>query len=196
MVSPSRLTARVLPELTRHVQMLAYVALRLPEHAAREMTLAVQFDARRQVDPYGNPWAPVREGGRFRKHDPLNHVRDSYFPAVRGDDAIVASEHRAAAALQPKDPAKRRYRRLRHPIEGEGLGSWDKRIARMHRRLFVGARMGEAKREELKQAAAARKAARLARRNAERIALGKKPLKPRKVRSDRARVDALVLRAL
>lgn len=199
------LAAKILPRLTEKVQALAYAAARLPLAASREMALAIQHDMKRQVDPYGTPHAPVvalraRERGVdadvMRRFDPSNHVRDSWYPVVRGTDAIVASDHRAAAALQPKHPRGGRKRRLMHPVSEQGLGTWGKRIERMHRRLVRGAEMGAEVRAQLKAAAEQRRAARLARRNAERALLGLPPVRQRKTRSDRRRIDALVVRAI
>lgn len=184
-----RVAAR-LPVLLEQVRGLQYAAARMPESAAREMALAVQFDHRRQVDPYGVPWAPVLEARAlergidpdiYRPFDKSKSVRDSWQPAVEGDSAIIASDHHAAAALQK--PYKRRRRRLMHPIPGQGLGAWEKRMQRMLGRLLRGAMMGEARRNELKMKAVIRREQRFQRRNEARIKAGLKPLRRRRVRA-------------
>lgn len=208
-----------LPVLSKLVTDLAYVATRQPRAAAIELALAVQYDWRRNVDPYGNAWAPVlptgkqlgkqdSQGrwrdtrGRFvllnsdgtRRYDPSRHIADSYEPRVSGTDAMIVSEHRGSAALQK--PYRRRPARRSHPVEGEGLGNWAPRFAKMHRDLLRGAVMGVEVRAQLKAAAALRKQERFERRNQERIAMGLRPLAPRRQRSDRARIEALAAKAI
>ena len=197
---PSARARAQLPVLSELIGHLAYVATRLPREASRTMMLAVQFDHRRNVDPYGSAQPPVRmtrsaRGGLARRYDPARHIADSYYPVVDGTDAIIASDHRASAALQK--PFKRRPARHSHPVEGRGLGTWAKRIQKMNRDLLVGARIGEAGRAKLKADAEGRRLARHEARNAARVAKGMKalPLRARKVRRDRARIDALVARA-
>jgi len=179
-----------LPVLMGKVRELAYAAAKMPEAAAREMVLAVQHDHSRQVDPYGEQHAPTQQGQRF---DRQRHVRDGWFPVVDGTSAMLVNNHRAAAALQR--PYKGRMERLMHPVDGRGLGTWLKRFERMNRRLVHGALMGAERREATKLAATARRAARQEQRNVARAAAGL-PALPARRRSDRARVDALVVRSL
>lgn len=199
----SRRAGDYLPVLYQRVQELAYATARMPDQAAREMVLAVQFDHRRQVDPYGHPWKPVLEhramerevdSDTYRPFDVHRHVRDTWQPAVEGSTAIIASDHLAAAPLQKA--YKRRPQRLMHPLPGQGLGTWERRIQRMLKRLIYGAMMGTEKREERKLSSAIRRAARHDRRNADRVKLGLKPLRQRVTRRDRRRIDELVVRAL
>lgn len=199
-MKPSARARQQLPVLSEFLGQLAYVAAKLPEAAAREMVLAVQFDWRRAVDPYGNAQPPVRmtrsaRGGLARRYDPARHIADSYYPVVSSDGlAIIASDHKASAALQKA--YRRRPARHSHPIEGQGLGAWEKRFTKMHRDLLKGALMGATVRERLKAEAATRRQVRFEARNAARIRAGLKPLAPRKPRGDRARINALVLRAV
>lgn len=189
---PSAKVRQQLPVLSRLVEGLAYVAAKLPEAAAREMVLAVQYDWRRGQDPYGSAWAPV-EG---RRYDPNRTIANDYYPVVSGTDAIIANDHRASRALQVKDPRNSRPGRRSHPTDGMGLGTWQKRIEKMNRDLLYGAVMGGGARAARKEAAALRRTERFEARNRARIASGLKPLAPRRVRSDRARVDAMVVRAI
>lgn len=194
-----------LPVLSEFLANLLHVATRLAPAAARELALAVQYDHRRDVDPYGNQQAPVRmtrsaRGGMARRYDYQSSIMKSYYPVAVGTDAMIISQHRASRALQVKDPRNSRPGRRSHPDPGAGLGTWERRISRMNRRLLVGARMhyqlGDEKIAEIKAAAAARKQERFDARNRARIANGLKPLAPRRVRSDRARIDQLVERRL
>lgn len=194
-----------LPVLSEFLANLTHVATRLAPAAARELALAVQHDHRRDVDPYGNAQAPVRmtrsrRGGMARRYDYQSKIAKSYYPIAVGTDAMIISQHRGAAALQVKDPRNSRPGRRSHPDPGAGLGTWEKRISRMNRRLLIGARMhyqlGDEGIAKIKADAAARKQARFEERNLARIRLGMKPLKPRKVRADRARIDQLVERRL
>lgn len=196
---PSARARQQLPVLCDLIGHLAYVAARLPEAAAREMVLAVQYDHRRNVDPYGKAQAPVkmdrsRLGGMSRRYDAERHIADSYYPVVDGTDAIIESQHRASRALQK--PFKRRPGRKSHPTEGGGLGSWGQRFSRMNRRLLIGARIGEEGRAKLKADAEARRIDRHTKRNEARVKNGLAPLKLRARRKDRARVDNLVRRAV
>lgn len=192
---PGPVAKAQLPVLSKLITDLGYVATRQPRAAAIELALAVQHDWRRNVDPYGNAWAAVRETeGLSRRYDPSRHVADSYEPRVSGTDAMIVSEHRGSAALQK--PYKRRPGRRSHPVEGEGLGNWAPRFAKMHRDLLRGAIMGVEVRAQLKAAAALRKQERFERRNLERIANGLRPLAPRRQRSDRARIEALAAKAI
>lgn len=198
---PSAVARQQLPVLSKLIEGLAYVATRLPMEASREMMLAIQYDSRRDVDPYGHAQPMVKmdrsiRGGLSRRYDFQRHIADSYYPVVDGTDAIVASDHIASRALQK--PFKRRPGRASHPTENGGLGTWQKRIERMNRRLLFGAVLGAEKRAANKLAAEGRRAARHEQRNLARVRMGKKPLRlrARAVRSDRARIDALVSRAV
>lgn len=194
-----------LPVLHEVISNLLHAATRLAPTAARELALAVQYDHRRDVDPYGNPQAPVRmtrsaRGGMSRRYDANSTIAKSYYPVAVGTDAMIISQHRASRALQVKDPRNSRPGRRSHPDPGAGLGTWERRISRMNRRLLVGARMhyqlGDEGIAEIKAAAAARRQARFEARNLARIRIGLKPLAPRRVRADRARIDQLVERRL
>lgn len=113
----------------------------------------------------------VADSHRF---DPQKHVMESWRPVVRGNEAMLVSEHPAAAALQRAH--KGRPARLMHPIDGRGLGDWERRITRMVKRLLYGASLTSEQRESIKMRAAARRLAR----------------KPRRTRKDRARINRLV----
>lgn len=194
-------TRQQLPVLSKLLVGLSYVAAKLPAEASRTMMLAIQYDHRRDVDPYGHQQPMVkmdrsRRGGLARRYDSQSHIAGNYYPVVEGMDAIVASDHRASRALQK--PFKRRPGRMSHPTEGGGLGTWAKRIEKMNRDLLVGAMMGEEKRAQLKADAETRRLAAHTRRNEGRIAKGLKalPYRTRAVRKDRARIDALVAGAV
>ncbi len=205
-----------LKTLVARIQHVRYAVERWPEAVAREMALAVQYDWRQQQDPLGGSWPATlarrtaaakgavfdAKAGRYRIHgkfatgeqlgtphrfDPEGHVRDSWQPFIDGETAGISSDHPGAAALQRN--YKGRRARLMHPIQGSDPGAWGKRFARVLRRLLYGASLSEEKRLALHLA----KLQREARKAAARAATGKAP---RKTRSDRARVDRIVVRTL
>lgn len=195
----NRIAERHLPALMARIQGLRYAMDRMPAAAAREMLLAVQADWKKQQDPYGDPWKPVvalramdREidSDITRPFDPDRHVMESWAPLVRGGEAVLVSDHRAAGFLKRRH--KGRPARRMHPDEGQGLGTWEKRIQRMLRRLIYGGSLTQEQRDTLKQNAVMRRMERHYQRNQRRVAAGLKPLQMRRTRKDRTRVDLLM----
>lgn len=122
-----------LPQLRQRIAEVTAAAAKAPGVAADTMEGLVAEGGRRGVSPGGDPLAPRKDG---QPYDQAGHVAGSYKPVVRGDQAMIASGHRAAGFL--RRGTRKMVARPLTPGQDEDLGWWLPAILRKIRGLFGG----------------------------------------------------------